>query len=130
MAYRVRKAVPADVTALAAFLAPGGLAGRRLDCEVLAATLRNERGCRCWVVESGSVIVATMSVLEEAGPEGTRWFIESIHIDQAHRKRGLTRLLLGAVRHEARRRKVRELTTLCAPQGRRGGDCLFQGRLY
>lgn len=100
---------------------------------LIAGFLRRRSGinaCRCWVVESGSVIVATMSVREETAPEGTRWFIESIYIDQAHRREGLTRLLLGAVRHEARRCKVRELTTLYSPQGRTDGDCLFHGRLY
>lgn len=130
MAYRIRRAVPADVAALATFLAPGGPAEQGLSCGVLAATLGGERGCRCWVVESGSVIVAIMSVLEQAGPEGTHWFIESIHIDPAHRRQGLTRRLLGAVRRAARRRKVHELATLCTPQGSTQEHCLFLGRLY
>ena len=43
MPYRIRQAVPADVSALATFLAPCGLVGREIDCGILAATIRNKR---------------------------------------------------------------------------------------
>lgn len=128
--YCVRQAGPADAAALVCFLESAD-AGRRDDgSQRLAMRRLDEAETRCWVVECGQQVIAIMSILVEAGRRGPRWLIESIYVDGAHRGRGVTRMLLGAVRDDAKRQQVRQLKTLCSPQGRSDRQWPCLGRLY
>ena len=93
------------------------------------ALAHGARRC-CWVAECGYDIVGVMCIVTRAGVKKPHWLIESIDIDEAHQGRGLTRMLLDAVRAEARLQRVRGLATLCSPKGRGDGDCLLRGQLY
>ena len=128
MSYRVRRAVPADACELVRFLAVAGIGAHAAD--FLARALAHDDALHCWVVECGHAIVGTMGVVARVGLKKPHWLIESIAVDAAHQGRGLTRLLLAAVRAEARLHKVRSLATQCSPRGRSDGDCLLKGRLY
>ncbi len=126
MSYRARRAVPSDAPELVRFLAAAG-GGTDAACR---HALAHEAARRCWVVECGHAIVGTMCVVARAGLTKPYWLIESIDVDAAHRGQGLTRLLLAAVRADARLHKVRRLATLCAPRWHGDGECLLRGRLY
>ena len=128
MSYRVRRAVPADAPELVRYLAVD--AGGALASDFLARALAHDDALRCWVVERGHAVVGTMCVVARVGLKKPHWLIESIAVDAGHQGQGLTRLLLAAVRAEARLHKVRSLATQCSPRGRSDGDSLLKGRLY
>ena len=128
MDYRVRRAVPADASELVRYLAVEGVGAHASD--FLAQALAHDDALRCWVVEQGHAIVGTMCVVARVGLKKPHWLIESVAVDAAYQGRGLTRLLLEAVRADARLHKVRSVATQCSPLGRPDGDCLLKGRLY
>ena len=108
---RVRPAQPGDADAIAAFNAAMAFEteGKRLRPDVLGAGVRRMLGEPALgfylTAEAGGEVVACLMVTTEWSDwrNGRFWWIQSVYVQPAWRRRGVFRLLYAAVRERALR---------------------------
>ena len=124
----IRPAVPADVDVLVGFARAMAheTEGLDLDATTLragtAAMLADPGKARCFVVEADGAVVATCMLTVEWSEwrNGWLWWIQSVYVAPAHRRRGLYRRLHEHVRALAvREPDVRGLRLYVEEENRR-----------